>query len=304
MNKTTMNKPTIMKLNPYWVTGFADAEANFYIRLSQKSNSTIGWTVEPVYSVRLHVKDLSILNLLQDYFNGVGKIYHDTEQNEVLYRVGSMKELETIISHFDNYSLITQKYIDFVLFKQVIELMKNREHLSLVGILKIANIKASMNTKKEVAGITGITPVPVPSLPSDAHLAINSYWIAGFTAGEGCFSVSINKSKAKLGVTSELRFILTQHNRDQNLIKSLQHTLGCGNINQDSKATYLVVRRLSDLTNIIIPFFGKYPIMGNKTKDFEDFKRVAHLMNSKSHLTKEGVEQIRQIKSGMNTLRK
>ena len=125
--------------------------------------------------MRLHVKDLSILNLLQDYFNGVGKIYHDTEQNEVLYRVGSMKELETIISHFDNYSLITQKYIDFVLFKQVIELMKNGEHLSLAGILKIANIKASMNTKKEVAGITGIIPVPVPSLPSDVHLAINSY---------------------------------------------------------------------------------------------------------------------------------
>jgi len=74
-------------------------------------------------------------------------------------------------------------------------------------------------------------------------------------------------------------------------MKCLQQTFGCGNINQDSKATYLVVRRLSDLTNIIIPFFDKYSIMGNKNKDFEDFKSVAHLMNSKAHLTKEGIEQ-------------
>jgi len=98
--------------------------------------------VEPVFSVRLHAKDLIILNQLQDYFKGIGKIYHITDKNEVLYRVGSVKELETIISHFDNYPLITQKFIDFILFKQVIKLLEKKEHLSLSGILKIANIKA------------------------------------------------------------------------------------------------------------------------------------------------------------------
>jgi hypothetical protein len=87
-------------------------------------------------------------------------------------------------------------------------------------------------------------------------------------------------------------------------MKSLKTYFGCGKINQGSKATYFVVQRLSDLIDIIIPFFDKHPIIGDKVLDYEDFKRAAELMNSKAHLTKEGLEQIRKIKSGMNTLRK
>lgn len=87
-------------------------------------------------------------------------------------------------------------------------------------------------------------------------------------------------------------------------MKSLETYFGCGKINQDSKATYFVVQRLCDLTNIIIPFFDKHPIVGAKVLDYEDLKRVAELMNSKAHLTREGLEQIQQIKSGMNTLRR
>ena len=44
--------------------------------------------------------------------------------------------------------------------------------------------------------------------------------------------------------------------------------------------------------------------MGVKVKDFEDFKYVSVLMKNKNHLTKEGLEEIRKIKSRMNTLRK
>jgi len=50
----------------------------------------------------------------------------------------------------------------------------------------------------------------------------------------------------------------------------------------------------------IIPFFSKYPIEGVKAKDFDDFCKVAELMKSKVHLTSDGLEQIRKIKSGMN----
>ncbi len=87
-------------------------------------------------------------------------------------------------------------------------------------------------------------------------------------------------------------------------MNSLVTYFGCGKINQASNATYFVVQRLSNIMDIIIPFFDKYPLVGVKIKDFEDFKRVAKLMNSKGHLTKEGLEAIRKIKQGMNTMRK
>jgi len=59
------------------------------------------------------------------------------------------------------------------------------------------------------------------------------------------------------------------------------------------------VSKFSDLFQIIIPFFSKYPLQGSKTLDFMDFCKIVNLMQSKSHLTIEGIEQIRQIKVGM-----
>ena len=64
------------------------------------------------------------------------------------------------------------------------------------------------------------------------------------------------------------------------------------------------VRKFDDTISKIIPFFQRYPILGSKSEDFNDFCKVAELMKSKSHLTKEGLEQIRQIKADMNTGRK
>ena len=94
--------------------------------------------------------------------------------------------------------------------------------------------------------------------------------------------------------------MLTQHNRDTDLIKSFVNFFKCGKINEASlkrgDAVYFTVQKLSDLINIIIPFFDKYPIMGVKAKDFQDFQKVAELMNSKKHLTRDGLDQILKIK--------
>lgn len=47
-------------------------------------------------------------------------------------------------------------------------------------------------------------------------------------------------------------------------------------------------------------FFEEYKIQGVKSLDFNDFKEVSFLMKSKLHLSKEGLEKILLIKSGMN----
>jgi hypothetical protein len=52
---------------------------------------------------------------------------------------------------------------------------------------------------------------------------------------------------------------------------------------------------------IIIEFFKKYAIRGVKSKDFADWIRVAEIIKSGKHLAPEGLKDILQIKSGMNT---
>jgi hypothetical protein len=44
--------------------------------------------------------------------------------------------------------------------------------------------------------------------------------------------------------------------------------------------------------------------MGDKVRNFEDFKKVSNLITKKSHLTKEGLDKILTIKSNMNFNRK
>jgi hypothetical protein len=128
----------------------------------------------------------------------------------------------------------------------------------------------------------------------------NPNWLVGFTSGEGCYHVSIFKSLTKLGEAVRLNFAITQHYRDEQLMRSLMEYFDCGNLYKDREVFHYRVGKFSDIENKIIPFFKEYPLQGVKANDFADFCKVAELMVSESHLTKDGLEQIRQIKAGMN----
>ena len=72
------------------------------------------------------------------------------------------------------------------------------------------------------------------------------------------------------------------------------------NITTSSKVINFQITKFSDIVNIIIPFFDKYPIQGQKALDFEDFKKVVEIMKTNDHLTVKGYEKIVKIKEGMN----
>jgi LAGLIDADG endonuclease len=98
---------------------------------------------------------------------------------------------------------------------------------------------------------------------------------------------------------------VTQHIRDAELLKELISSFNCGYYKvSTNKGGDFIVTRFSDISTKIVPFFEKYPILGSKSKDFYDFVKVAELIQNKAHLTADGFEQIKQIKSGMNRGRK
>lgn len=113
--------------------------------------------------------------------------------------------------------------------------------------------------------------------------------------------VSVYKSTSKLGRSVQLKFQLTQHEKDQELLALIVKYFNCGSLQTSRKAKDLQITRFNDIYDIIIPFFVKYPIRGEKTKDFADFVKVAELVKEKAHLTKDGLELIAEISSGMNT---
>lgn len=86
-------------------------------------------------------------------------------------------------------------------------------------------------------------------------------------------------------------------------VKSLVDYFGFGKAYTYQNNTEFKFQSLVDNFEKVIPFFKNYPILGVKSLDFADWCKVATFINNKAHLTKEGFNNIRQIKAGMNKSR-
>ncbi|CAF3467965.1 unnamed protein product [Fusarium graminearum] len=155
--------------------------------------------------------NIKLLEAIQRTFK-TGKIYK--------HGVDSMqyRNLQIITDHFDSYPLISQKRADYLLFKQAIAIIKNKEHLSLKGILK------------------------------------------GFIDAEGSFQVITQNNR-----NVSLRFSLTQHIKDEELLKDITTYLNCGRYYKSpgrDEGQYLVTI-FSDINDKLIPFLNEYPLLAH-----------------------------------------
>jgi len=290
-----------LSLSPWFISGFSDAEGCFLVLVRKSSKNLLGWQLEVNFAINLHARDLDLLKLIQAYF-GTGRI--SKPRNGCCdFTIGSLDQIITkVIPHFDKYPLKTNKYSDYLLFKQVVMIMQRKEHLTAEGLQNIINIRASLNR--------GLTPLLLEAFPNTVALArpsllpetkLDPQWVAGFTSGDGCFKISIRESKLhKTGGRVVLLFVVTQHIRDELLLKSLVDFFGCGQTYSYKEYTEFRCQSFKDNYEKILPFFNKYPIIGVKAKDLQDWAKVAQMIQTKDHLTDEGFEHIRIIRKGVN----
>jgi len=234
--------------------------------------------------------------------------------NCVQYVVESFKELQEIVNHFDKYPLVTAKVSDFLLFKQCFEMIKNREHLTEEGLLKIVTLKSSLNwgiSDKLIKAFPFV--IPVNRLEYKFKGIPDPFWIAGFTSGDGSFQIRLSKLNTNIGYRVSLLYSFHLHIRDLEVLKGLATYFSSNSKNLISnkkvgisgdKSVHLQIAKFSDINEKIIPFFDKYPIKGVKSLDFEDFKKVCKLIETKEHLTPLGIKAILDIKLNMNQNRK
>jgi hypothetical protein len=143
MKNYISKRNNVKTLNPWFFTGFTDAEGCFAVNIIRDKEYRLGWRVIPRFQISLHKKDKALLEQIQISV-GVGNVYRQGSQY-IQYCVESVKALKVIINHFEKYPLITQKQADYELFKKAVELMEQKEHLTLEGLRKIVAIRASMN---------------------------------------------------------------------------------------------------------------------------------------------------------------
>lgn len=291
-------------INPGTWSGLIDGEGSFTIVIDKNKARKLGWRAQLKFQIGLHKKDLNILCLLQQYLGGIGSIHSTSNRDVVNYSIDSIKDLDKLIIHLEKYPLLTQKAADFILFKKAVGLFNDKAHLTVEGLEKIVNIKASMNLglsdtlKSEFAGYV---PVERPVISYD-NIILDPHWISGFISAEGSFDVRMPSTNSKLGNRVQLRFRISQHSRDFILMQKIVEYWGSGKIYKyaGKSAVSLTIVDFKDITNIIIPFLNENPIIGVKLYDYLDWCKIHSLMINRSHLTVQGIDSIRIIKSGMN----
>lgn len=291
-------------INPGVWSGLIDGEGSFSIILCKNKASKTGWRVQLKFQLSLHTKDYFLLYLLQQYLGGIGSIHKNKNRDIVNYSIESIEGLNKLVFHLDKYPLLTQKAADFLLFKKAVELKNNKVHLSVEGLNKMVNIKASMNLGlSDILKSEFIEYIPVerPVIKYD-NINLDSNWISGFISAEGNFDVRIPVTKNKLGYRVQLRFRISQHSRDFILMQKLAEYFKSGKIYKygGKSAVSLSIVDFTVITYILIPFFSKNPLIGIKFYDYKDWCKIHNLMLNKKHLSVEGINSIKKIKSNMN----
>jgi len=120
-------------------------------------------------------------------------------------------------------------------------------------------------------------------------------YISGLTQADGSFFCSIKIAPKHLfGIQFQPKFTITADFDSKFILESIQSYFNCGNITINTKkhtAEFGVVR-LSELYNIIIPHFNKYPIFCAKYHAFKLFSQIVTALFNKE---KRSIQERREL---------
>lgn len=136
-------------------------------------------------------------------------------------------------------------------------------------------------------------------------------WLAGFTEADGHFGIKYVQSKPKsetrirsVSESVSLKFRLDQRAFDKPtssdmrpFMDNLALFLSCNLKNytsNNSEVLSLTVSAINDL-KLIIDYFNKYPLIGDKLNDFKRWEIVYNMIISKEHLTEKGRLKIKSL---------
>jgi hypothetical protein len=136
-----------------WLVGFVDGEGCFSCPVFRNSSMRLGWQVQPSFVVVQGESSRDVLEEMVSFF-GCGRVYRNHRRDnhrEDLFRyyVSRFSDLrDVIVPFFNTNPLRTSKRDNFEKFAQVIDLMTLRRHLTVSGLVEIAEIAQTMNFRK------------------------------------------------------------------------------------------------------------------------------------------------------------
>lgn len=150
------NKTLNYNLDNAWLSGFIEADGGFYIRYSiPKITSNklprIGarFTIEQRMFSKSNLTYKLIMDSIAEFLQG--KLNTITRNNGNTYynlTVNSINSTNILVKYLDKYPLRSSKYLDYLNWKQVVLLIKDKQHLKQENLDNIKYLKREMNNSR------------------------------------------------------------------------------------------------------------------------------------------------------------
>ena len=134
------------KLNPEYVAGFIDGEGSFSVSIGKHKTLKRGFEVRPEFEIELRADDQEILERILTTI-GCGKIYDCSYERygwypHSKYKVMSIRDMRDILFPFlDNHPLQAKKKKSYIIFREIVLMICNKQHLSDEGFHKIIKLR-------------------------------------------------------------------------------------------------------------------------------------------------------------------
>lgn len=256
----------------YYLAGLIEGDGSFIVR----------YPTYPSYGyiqIAFNSKDQPLADLLAKYLGG--KFEYDKKGNYSVLKIRKKEEVLQIISLI-NGKLRTSKLESFK------------------DLVYYFNEKYSQNIKL---------------LPLDDSPIHENSWLAGFTDADGNFNVNIAPRKNSLKKRIALSFNLEQSTKGINQLDHICYKIAqYFGVNmylrartlkktQKSYTLYYVRAHSFESHKQVCVYFDKYPLFSSKFLNYLIWKQIHQMQQNSQHLTLEGLELCKQLKSQINDKR-
>ena len=125
-------------------------------------------------------------------------------------------------------------------------------------------------------------------------MTLDNHWLAGFTQADGCFHISVVKSKThKTGYSVRLEYSLKQN--DKLPLDLLYKILQKGNLSQYHTGIWCYKSTGFQTAFALINYFDKFNLFSSKYTSYLKFRKVYIMITEGKHLEEKGVKKIISI---------
>jgi LAGLIDADG DNA endonuclease family protein len=132
----------------YFLAGFIEGEGALCVSIKQHPTSRFGFLVDPEFFLYQHTSGRRILELAREIFQ-TGRIFPKPGNPKVLvYSIVSRRSLfEKVVPFFERYVVpFSCKWEEtFERFREILEMMDRKEHLTSDGLVRIVEKAYAMN---------------------------------------------------------------------------------------------------------------------------------------------------------------